>query len=115
MARPKSSSSLDATHPALAGQMLPPLDPRQFTATSEDILWWCGPLGHVWPASVADRVAGRGCPVCSSLQAPGEGRSLAQIQPGVAGEADGWDPERVSAGSRVEMPWRCHTDRKSGA
>lgn len=104
MARP---SSLDVTHPALAEQLLPPLDPRQFTALSEDILWWSGPLGHVWPASVADRVAGRGCPVCSSLQTPGEGRSLAQMRPEVAREADGWDPERVSAGSRVEMPWRC--------
>lgn len=99
---------LDVTHPELAAEMVPPLDPRLFTATSEAGIWWRGPLGHIWLASVADRVAGRGCPVCSSLQPPSLGRSLAQVRPSAARDADGWDPAHVSAGSRVEMPWRCH-------
>jgi hypothetical protein len=105
---PQSSSrTLDVTHPGLAAELLPPLDPRRFTADSMDVAWWRGPLGHVWAASVRDRVHGRGCPVCSSLQPPAHGRSLADVDPGVAQDADGWDPAHVSAGSRVEMPWRC--------
>jgi hypothetical protein len=85
---------LDVSHPALAAQLLPPQDPTRFTADSTDELWWRGPLGHVWSASVTDRVAGRGCPVCSSLHPPLEGRSLRDVRPDAALDADGWDQPR---------------------
>ena len=98
---------LSVTHPELADQILPPFDPELLTEDCEDVVVWCGPLDHVWRSSVVDRIEGRGCPVCSALRAPSQGRSLAQVDPEVAADADGWDPEQVSAGSRVEMPWRC--------
>jgi hypothetical protein len=104
-----TAPTLDVTHPELAAQLLPPFDPRRLTQDSTSVVWWRGPLGHVWSSSVADRAVGRGCPVCSSLQPPQRGRSLAQVDPAAALEAHGWDPECVSAGSRVEMPWRCRT------
>ena len=99
---------LDVAHPELAAQLLPPQDPARFDTDSTDELWWRGPLGHVWSASVAQRVAGLGCPVCSSLQPPLDGGSLLEVRPDAAADADGWDPAEVSAGSRVEMPWSCH-------
>jgi len=108
MAGPIDASSFAVTHPQLAQQLLPPADARRIDQYATDELMWVGPLGHVWRASVADRAQGRGCPVCSGLQPPAQGRSLAALSPAVAREADGWDPEYVSAGSRVEMPWRCH-------
>lgn len=107
MARAPHDQTLDVTHPLLASELLVPQDPRRFTATSEDSALWRGPLGHVWQASVADRIHGRGCPVCSGLQPPAQGRSLLQVNPVSAVDADGWDPSAVSAGSRAEMPWRC--------
>lgn len=109
MPGPTTGPSLDVTHPELANQLLTPQDPRLLSAEGADEVLWCGPLGHVWAARVADRVHGRGCPVCSSLQPPARGRSLAQVNPAVSVDADGWDPARVSAGSRVEMPWKCST------
>lgn len=106
--RHSQAGPLAATHPELATQVLPPFDPMQLTQGSDLDVWWRGPLGHVWCASPAERVRGEGCPVCSGLQAPPPGRSLAEVHPDVARDADGWDPARLSAGSRVEMPWRCH-------
>jgi hypothetical protein len=108
MTRRPSDPSLAVTHPDIAAQLLIPQDPRVFTADSAESAWWQGPLGHVWSARVVDRVAGRGCPVCSSLQLPPLGRALTDVRPEAAEDADGWDPSLVSAGSRVEMPWRCH-------
>lgn len=103
-----SETTLDATHPDLAEQLLTPFDPRQFDADSQTPVWWRGPLGHVWRATVAERTQGRGCPVCEPRQSPAAGRSLEDVAPAVARDADGWDPSRVSAGSRATMPWRCH-------
>jgi protein-arginine kinase activator protein McsA len=108
MARLPTGPTLPTSHPDIAAQMLIPQDPGLYTPDSAEVVWWHGPLGHVWCASIADRIAGRGCPVCSGLQAPSPGRSLTQVQPAAALDADGWDPSHVSAGSRVEMPWRCH-------
>lgn len=100
--------TLDMTHPHLAAEMLPPFDPRLFQADSTETVWWRGPLGHVWSASISDRTRGVGCPVCSGLHQPSRGRSLQEVAPAAALDAVGWDADQVSAGSRVEMPWRCH-------
>lgn len=102
-------ATLVDTHRTLAEQLLVPQDPRLLSEDSPADVYWRGPLGHVWVASVPDRLAGRGCPVCSGLQPPARGRSLADVNPQVAAEADGWDADAVSAGSRAEMPWRCAT------
>jgi hypothetical protein len=107
MDQPADGRSLDETHPALASQLVIPQDPRLLTSDSRIVATWRGPLGHVWRASVRDRVEGHGCPVCSGLQPPSRGRSLQQVSPLAADEADGWDPAEVSAGSRAQMPWRC--------
>lgn len=41
------------------------------------------------------------------MSVPATGRSLAEVCPEVADEADGWDPELISAGSRAQLSWRC--------
>ncbi len=98
---------LTVTHPQLAAQILAPFDPAMVTQDSDVPVWWRGPLGHVWCASAAERVRGENCPVCSRLQTPAAGRSLAETNPHVGLQAHGWDPRLVSGGSRVEMPWLC--------
>ena len=107
MDRAAGDHTVSDLRPDLADQLLVPQDPRLLTEDSTDEVYWRGPLGHVWTASVHDRLHGRGCPVCSSLQSPTPGRSLADVNQQAADDADGWDPHAVSAGSRVEMPWRC--------
>lgn len=101
------SPSLLVTHPELADQLLVPFDPTRFTEASTAVVWWRGPLGHVWQASISQRLDGGQCPVCSRLQPPAPGRSVAERHPDLAAEAAGWDPAEVSAGSRAEMPWTC--------
>lgn len=102
-------SPLSVTHPLIGAQLLTPWDPGLLTQHSAEPVWWRGPLGHVWVASAADRVSGEGCPFCSRKQVPAQGKSLADRHPDVAAEAEGWDAADVSAGSRLPMPWKCHT------
>ncbi|MBK9739845.1 MAG: zinc-ribbon domain-containing protein [Actinobacteria bacterium] len=103
----RAATPISVTHPDLAAQMLAPFDPSAFAADSDEPVWWRGPIGHIWCATVAERVAGQGCPWCSRIQVPVDGRSLADLHPEVAAEATGWDPSLVSSGSRVPMPWTC--------
>jgi DNA-directed RNA polymerase subunit RPC12/RpoP len=41
------------------------------------------------------------------MRQPAPGRSVADLYPALAREADGWDPSEVSAGSRRLVNWRC--------
>jgi hypothetical protein len=42
------------------------LTPQQVSAGSNKKMWWiCSPKGHEWIATVADRAAAPGCPVCN--------------------------------------------------
>lgn len=68
--------------------------------------WRC-PRGHEYQANVADKVRGRGCPVCSNyLVVPGV-NDLATTHPHVAHQASGWDPATVTAGHTKLLPWAC--------
>lgn len=113
--RAKSGTTLADSHPALANELLVPFDARALAPATHAVVWWRGPLGHVWKATVANRVKGSGCPHCASQrraqarQQPQPGSSMADTNPELSGEADGWDPREYRSGSNARMPWHCAT------
>jgi hypothetical protein len=74
-------------------------------------VWWCCASGHDWQASIASRVAGRGCPYCSGYRASA-GNNLGVANPELAAQ---WHPERnwpltaeqVTPGSKRRVWWQC--------
>lgn len=61
-------NDFSTTHPELASEWHPTLNrertPHLFTSGSKQKFWWLGKCGHEWEANIANRVHGRGCPVC---------------------------------------------------
>jgi hypothetical protein len=105
--------TLAETHPDLAAEMVAPFHSDDYTHGSKAKVLWRGPAGHEWEATIANRVKGSGCPVCSAgagaraRRTPPVGGSLADLYPGVAAEADNWDPAEYRPKSSARMPWVC--------
>jgi hypothetical protein len=64
-------------------------------------------LGHRYVQGVRRRVEATGCPVCQNDQVLVGFNDLATTHPGLAVEADGWDPKTVVAGTSNKKQWRC--------
>jgi hypothetical protein len=122
-ARPPAGGSLADLRPDLATQWHPrnaPLTPSDVNPGTNRRVWWLCPVDttHEWEATVANRVAGRGCPECAKSirgrkrATPREGRSLADTHSDLLSQWDyernsGLDPRTVSAGSHKVVWWRC--------
>lgn len=95
-------------HPTKNGE----LKPDQIAGKSNKKMWWLGPCGHEWPATVNDRNRGFGCPYCSGQKVLSGFNDLATKYPAIALE---WDyekngdltPDQVSCGSGKIINWRC--------
>lgn len=113
--RASTRTTLADRYPDLANELLVPFDARALAPGSHVVVWWRGPLGHVWKAAVANRVKGSGCPQCArqrraqARQRPRPGASLADTHPDLSIEADGWDPREYRSGSSARKPWQCAT------
>ena len=63
-------NDLATVDPELALQWHPTnnsgLSPQEVTRSSHKKVWWHGPCGHDWEATIADRSSGKGCPVCDA-------------------------------------------------
>lgn len=106
--------SLQSTHPELAAQLHPL---RNGALTALDLssglarsVWWLCPNGHEWQASVAGRVAGRGCAQC--VRSEPLTRSLANVHPELAAELHpsrnlGVVAEQLAPQSSWQVWWRC--------
>jgi Probable Zinc-ribbon domain len=82
-------------------------DPSGVSANSRQKLVWRCSKDHLWEATVANRNAGRGCPICAgNVVLPGF-NDLATTNPLLAAQANGWDPTAVSAGSGKSFSWKC--------
>ena len=88
------------------------LRPDQMYAKSPKKVWWVCDKGHEWEAPIANRAAGRGCPVCSNrIVLPGY-NDLATVNPGLTKE---WNyekngdlkPNQVLAVSSKYAWWKC--------
>ncbi len=84
-------------------------DPRQVAGKSQKKLKWRCEKGHAWDSTVSNRTPphSRGCPYCAGKAVLKGFNDLATLFPGVASQADGWDPSKVSAGSSKKQQWRC--------
>ena len=65
----KGFNDLQTTYPLLATQWHPTkngnLTPNMVTTYSNKKVWWQCTFGHEWESTVANRVNGRDCPICS--------------------------------------------------
>lgn len=88
-------NDLASEYPELAGEWdrvkNAPLLPENFTPGSRRKVWWrCG-KGHSWQASVASRVKGSGCPICTGRAIIPGVNDLGTLYPAIARE---WHPTK---------------------
>ena len=88
------------------------LTPKDFTIGSGKKVWWKCEKGHEWKATIVDRNAGKGCPICANKKVAQGYNDLARLNPELASE---WNyekngdltPENVTAGSNKKVWWKC--------
>ena len=85
--------------------------PQTVSAGTSRLVWWKCDKGHSWKASVASRVSGRKCPVCTGRKVVKGFNDLTTINPLLAEE---WDteknsenPDSVTSGSSRKFWWKC--------
>lgn len=101
-------TDLATTHPEIAAQLVDQNLAQILSAGSEKAVKWRCAKGHVWIASVATRVSGVGCPVCSNRQVLAGVNDLATTHKDVARMlVNPEDGRSVVAGSGRELEWRC--------
>ena len=112
----KGGDSLEKTHGALASEWHPTKNqatsPKDVSKGSSFLAWWIGQCGHEWPATVASRSAGRGCPICANQIVVQGVNSLATTHPELL---KSWDfsrntisPDAISWGSsKAKVWWLC--------
>ncbi len=105
-----------------------PLRADSVFAGSLSKFWWQCSKGHDWQATGADRVSGKGCPVCSGQKVSKGVNDLATTNPNLAKE---WHPTKNGkakpsdyvAGGKEKFWWQCQnghewtatiSDRKTG-
>ena len=105
-------TDLATTHPELAKEAVG-WDPTQFGMGSAKRMKWRCQLGHEYQATITNRTYMQsGCSICAGKQVLSGYNDLATTHPELAGQADGWDPTTVSAGSSQRRQWRCYKDHK---
>ena len=83
-------------------------DPESVLAGGTKKFEWKCKAGHVWTASMVNRVSkGTGCPYCSGRRAHKGESDLLTTDPEVARQAHGWDPTTLGAGSHEVREWVC--------
>ena len=86
--------------------------PKDVTINSHRKVWWLGPCGHEWQASIADRNNGRGCPYCAGKKVLKGYNDLQTVNPTLSREwnyekNNGLTPQEVMAGSGQNVWWKC--------
>ncbi len=104
-------NDLRTTHPEIAKQAKD-WNASFVTKGSHSYREWTCQLGHNWKATVKDRVAGFGCPICANKQVLIGFNDLATLFPNVAAEAEGWNPATVTPYSGKKRQWKCERGHK---
>jgi hypothetical protein len=100
-------NDLATTHPKLALEALG-WNPEKFTAGSAQRVKWKCSFNHIWVSSVRSRgFKNTGCPTCMGRITLKGFNDLATKYPAIAREAFGWDPTKISPGSRIKKKWMC--------
>ncbi|MEU7883801.1 zinc-ribbon domain-containing protein [Microbispora bryophytorum] len=121
-----SERSLLALRPNLASEFIKNIDRPDFApaelrlGSQQRCVWRCRDCGHIWEASVANRVNGRGCPDCANRSRSGLRYQVRRSQT-TAAAAWPWLPsefvanltlpgrglDSLSANSTCRCLWRC--------
>lgn len=113
-------NDLQTSHPELAKEAHG-WNPKTVMASSSKSLPWMCPQGHIWSTRVSRRAKGLDCSTCKKNNFAGI--PLAISHPGLAVEANGWDPSKYLSDRSKKVSWRCGEnhiwnatlkDRKSG-
>jgi very-short-patch-repair endonuclease len=95
-----ADKSLAVKHPGLVAEWHPTLNgeltAEAVSASSDKRVWWrrrcvAEEVPHEWPARIADRSGGSGCPVCTGRRVQVGVNDLASLHPDLAAE---WHPTR---------------------
>ncbi len=86
--------------------------PSDYTKSSNKNVWWKCFQGHEWKASIADRVAGNGCPFCGNKRILVGYNDLATTNPELVKE---WNykrngnlkPTDITSGNKKYVWWIC--------
>ncbi|MCM1431239.1 MAG: zinc-ribbon domain-containing protein [Muribaculaceae bacterium] len=110
-------TDLATVAPALAAEWNPEKNgekrPEDFTAGSEQKVWWRCSEGHEWQATVENRtVKGNRCPYCAGKKAWPGYNDLATLYPGLMDEwhptlNSDMDPTKLRPGAKKRVYWRC--------
>ena len=104
-------NDLATTHPDLSSELVED-DPKTFSAGSGKKPLWICKKEHTWKASIAERVAGTGCPYCGGKKILPGFNDIATTHPELALEADDWDPTTLNFGSNKVVGWICKEGHK---
>ena len=106
--------SLACRNPELARDWHPTKNtilPTQVTANSGIEVYWLGKCGHEWPATIAARNKGEGCPICRGLTVLKGFNDLETLYPDIVKE---WDyeknskkPSEITAKNNTSYFWKC--------
>jgi hypothetical protein len=113
-------NDLATLHPEIAAEA-DGWDPHDVTSGSNQMLSWRCRVGHVYICSIKARTRrGQGCPQCGRRHVDASGRvthvvsrvirgvnDFASARPDLVGEAEGWNPTRVSSKDVKPRLWRC--------
>jgi len=103
-------NDLASTNPELAAQA-DGWDPKTLIAGSNKKVGWKCEKGHTWTASLTNRTNREsGCPICANKEVLAGFNDLATTHPGLAAQADGWNPTTISHGLNKKVKWRCEFD-----
>jgi hypothetical protein len=102
----EGETDLETLFPAIASEASG-WDPRTVNAGSKSKMNFKCPQGHIYLASVAGRVRGRGCGICAKKLIVSGVNDLSTTHPSLATEADGWDPTKVTSGNNTKKSWAC--------
>ncbi|MDQ4215055.1 zinc-ribbon domain-containing protein [Microbacterium capsulatum] len=87
------------------------LTPHTIGAATIRKVWWKGPCGHEWQASISNRTrGGTGCPYCARKRPIPGLNDLATVRPDLAAQ---WDtsntlrPDEVLPSAGKKVTWRC--------
>jgi DNA-directed RNA polymerase subunit RPC12/RpoP len=101
----EGETDLQTTHPELAKQARG-WEPKKYSKGSDKKAQWECERGHSWSAVISSRVSGVGCPYCSGARVIVGETDLETLHPGIAIEANGWDPSKVGVGGGKKL-WTC--------
>jgi hypothetical protein len=112
----QGQNDLYTTHPSIGCQWHEsrnfPIKPQEVFAGTASKYWWQCSKGHEWRASGVDRVAGKGCPICSGQKLAIGINDFESTHPEIAKQwhplKNGRDaPRDFVSGGRKKFWWRC--------